>query len=209
VIAPARVAMLVIFLAATLVTGVFAPWAYAPLAGWGAAAGWFVGWVWLSVMPMGASQTEAHATRESPGRAASELIILCSAVASLVGVGYVLVRANSAHGAQQSLLAALGIVSVVLSWFAIHTLFTLRYALLYYKARDRPIDFKSQIPPRYLDFAYLAFTLGMTFQVSDTDLRTPTLRATALRHALVSYLFGAVILASMINLVAGLGSGSG
>ena len=60
-------------------------------------------------------------------------------------------------------------------------------------------------PPRYLDFAYLAFTLGMTFQVSDTNLQTSAIRATALRHALLSYLFGAVIIAVTINLVAGLG----
>jgi uncharacterized membrane protein len=63
------------------------------------------------------------------------------------------------------------------------------------------------VPPRYSDFAYLAFTLGMTFQVSDTDLKTPVIRSTALRHALLSYLFGAVILATTINLVSGLASG--
>jgi uncharacterized membrane protein len=59
-------------------------------------------------------------------------------------------------------------------------------------------------PPRYADFAYLAFTIGMTFQVSDTDLKTTEIRATALRHALLSYLFGSVILAATINLIAGL-----
>jgi uncharacterized membrane protein len=59
-------------------------------------------------------------------------------------------------------------------------------------------------PPRYADFAYLAFTVGMTFQVSDTDLQTAALRAAVLRQALLSYLLGAVILATIINLVAGL-----
>ena len=201
--------MIVVFAVATCITGLLATWAIAPLAGWDAAALWFVAAVWLTVMPMGASDTAAHATRENPGRAASELIILCSAVASLAGVGVVLVRANSASGVEQNVLAGLGVVSVVLSWFAIHTLFALRYALLYYKGPDRGVDFKTTLPPRYLDFAYLAFTVGMTFQVSDTDLRSPMLRATALRHALLSYLFGAVILASMINLVVGLGSGAG
>jgi uncharacterized membrane protein len=44
----------------------------------------------------------------------------------------------------------------------------------------------------------------MTFQVSDTDLKTSEIRATALRHALLSYLFGSVILAATINLIAGL-----
>jgi uncharacterized membrane protein len=80
---------------------------------------------------------------------------------------------------------------------------------MYFTGHDGGIDFNQTTPPRYLDFAYLAFTIGMTFQVSDTDLKTPAIRATALRHALLSYLFGAVVLASTINLIAGLGTGGG
>ena len=66
------------------------------------------------------------------------------------------------------------------------------------------IDFNSDGPPRYSDFAYLAFTIGMTFQVSDTNLTSGDIRRAALRHALLSYLFGVVIIAVMINLLAGL-----
>jgi uncharacterized membrane protein len=47
----------------------------------------------------------------------------------------------------------------------------------------------------------------MTYQVSDTNLQNTQIRATALRHALLSYLFGAVILATAISLVASLVSG--
>ncbi len=66
------------------------------------------------------------------------------------------------------------------------------------------VDFNQTAPPRYADFAYLAFTVGMTFQVSDTTLTTHALRSTALRHALLSYLFGSLILAATVNLVASL-----
>ena len=69
-------------------------------------------------------------------------------------------------------------------------------------------DFNQDEPPAYVDFAYLAFTIGMTYQVSDTDLQTRTIRATALRQAMLSYLLGAVILAITINLVAGLSNSS-
>jgi uncharacterized membrane protein len=86
----------------------------------------------------------------------------------------------------------------------VHTIFTLRYARLYYVGRDGGIDFNQEQPPAYLDFAYFSFTVGMTFQVSDTDVQTPAVRRTVLRHALVSYLFGAVIVAGTINLIAGL-----
>jgi uncharacterized membrane protein len=68
------------------------------------------------------------------------------------------------------------------------------------------VDFEDHVRPPYTDFAYLAFTIGMTFQVSDTDLQSAQFRALALRHALLSYVFGAVILAATINLVASLAS---
>jgi uncharacterized membrane protein len=44
----------------------------------------------------------------------------------------------------------------------------------------------------------------MTFQVSDTVLRSTALRRTVLRQALLSYLFGTGILATTIDLVASL-----
>ena len=86
----------------------------------------------------------------------------------------------------------------------VQTVFTSHYARLYYSQPAGGIDFNQGTPPRYVDFAYLAFTIGMTFQVSDTALQTSALRAVALRQALLSYLLGAVILATTINLVAGL-----
>jgi uncharacterized membrane protein len=80
----------------------------------------------------------------------------------------------------------------------------LRYARLYYTGPDGGIDFNEDGRPQYSDFAYLAFTIGMTFQASDTDLTTKEIRATALPHALLAYLFGAIIIATTINLLAGL-----
>lgn len=182
---------------------------YAPAVGWDVAAVIFLGWVWFTVWPMSAQATAAHATREDPTRAGTDLIMLSAAVVSLAAVGFFLLQASSAKGSAQDALAGTGVATVALSWLLVHTVFTLRYARLYYTGRDGGIDFNQDSPPRYSDFAYLAFTLGMTFQVSDTDLKTPTIRATALRQALLSYLFGAVILAATVNLVAGLGSSSG
>jgi uncharacterized membrane protein len=96
------------------------------------------------------------------------------------------------------------VVSVVLAWASVHSVFTLRYASTYYVESGGGVDFNQKQPPRYSDFAYLAFTLGMTFQVSDTDLTTGTIRRLALRHALLSYLFGAVIVALVINVIGSL-----
>jgi uncharacterized membrane protein len=128
-------------------------------------------------------------------------------VASLGAVAFVIVGSNNAHGAVAALLAALALGSVAVSWLLIQTLFTLRYAVLYYSGTVGGIDFNSAEPPRYADFAYVAFTLGMTYQVSDTNITDGQIRVAILRQGLQSYLFGAVILATTINLVVGL-SGS-
>jgi uncharacterized membrane protein len=202
--------MVVAGVVAAVAVGLLGGWAYAPLAGWDVAALAFSAWVWATMAPMNSTRTAEHATREDPGRAQTDLIVLVAAVASLAAVGLVLIRASSAKGSGQDLLVALGVLSVALSWFAVHTLFALRYGRLYYDGKPGGINFNQRdVPPRYVDFAYLAFTIGMTFQVSDTDLETPTIRATALRHGLLSYLFGAVILGATINLIAGLASSQG
>jgi uncharacterized membrane protein len=121
-------------------------------------------------------------------------------------VGSVLVHAGQGSTAAY-LQVGLGVLSVVLSWAMVHTLFTLRYAALYYGDPVGGIDFNSPDPPTYRDFAYLAFTIGMTLQVSDTTLESTALRRTALRHGLLSYLFGTGILATTVNLVASLRTG--
>jgi uncharacterized membrane protein len=202
--------MVVVAAMVALGTGLLGAWRYAPLAGWDAAALVFSVWVWsAAIVPFSSAQTAAHATREDPGNAATDVMVLTASVASLAAVGFILIQATSAQGASQDLLAGAGVGSVALSWFSVHTLFALKYARLYYTGAPGGVDFNQSTPPRYVDFAYLAFTIGMTFQVSDNDLETPAIRATALRHALLSYLFGAVILATTINLVAGLGTSSG
>jgi uncharacterized membrane protein len=184
----------------------FGSWIYAPAIGWDATATFFAATVWMGIWPLSAETTAARATSEDPSRAASDVVTLCASVASLAAVGFVLVRAHAVHGVAQGMLAALGLLSVAVSWLTVHTIFTLRYALLYYRDPVGGVDFNSDERPCYRDFAYLALTIGMTFQVSDTSLKSTDIRAAALRHALLSYLFGAIILAAAVNLVAGLGT---
>ena len=112
-------------------------------------------------------------------------------------------KAGSSKGAAQGLITALAVFTVVVSWAVVHTVFAVRYADLYYRAGGG-VDFNEDAKPDYRDFAYLALTIGMTFQVSDTDLQSKAIRRTAIRHALLSYLFGAVVIAMVINVVAGL-----
>jgi uncharacterized membrane protein len=177
-------------------------WQLGLLLGWMAAATLFTVWMWVTIFPMDAHETALHAVREDTGRATSDVLLLIAAVASLAAVA-LLLQAGAA-GPRKDLVAALGLSSVGLAWATVHTLFTTRYANLYYAGPDGGIDFNEPGPPRYTDFAYVAFTIGMTFQVSDTNIETKQIRRTALRHAWLSFPLGAVIIATSINLVSGL-----
>jgi uncharacterized membrane protein len=176
------------------------------LVGWDLMVLVYVTWLWIGLRRFDAGHTAARATTIDPDRAMADALLLSAAVASLAAVGVVLVRAGQTQGAEELLRIALGLVSVVVSWALVHTVFTLRYAHLYYAGEDGGVDFNQSEPPTYMEFGYLAFTIGMTFQVSDTPLQSRVIRATALRHALLSYLFGTGILATTINLVASLSS---
>ena len=175
----------------------------AAAAGWSAACIVYLIWIWTTIGHMDASTTKAHAYREDPTRTMSDVLLVLASLASLVVTVFVLVLTSRAGGAEADILGAVAILSVVLSWLLIHTLYTLRYAVLYYSGSQGGISFNQDEPPAYGDFAYLAFTIGMTFQVSDTNITTSVIRMAAIRHALLSYLFGAVILATLVNLVAG------
>lgn len=197
--------MLAVALIGAAIAIAFGEWVYAPTIGWCGASLVYSAWVWFSIRGMDATATRDHASREEPNRTTVDLMIVLLSVASLFAVGFVLVHASGAHGAEKALLAALALTSVALSWLLLHTLYTLRYARLFYR-HDGGIDFNQKADPQYTDFAYLSFTLGMTFQVSDTNITTHQVRATALGHSLLSFLFGSVILASTVNLIAGLSS---
>jgi uncharacterized membrane protein len=177
---------------------------FAPILGWDVGAFVFELWTWLAVGRMDAAATRVHAAREDPSPRVSESLLLIANLASLAAVAYVVVDSTNARGATRLFLGALALFSVAVSWLLVQTLFTLRYAVLYYSGTVGGIDFNSDAPPRYVDFAYVAFTLGMTYQVSDTDIQSSRIRAAMLRQALLSYLFGSVILATTINLVVGL-----
>jgi uncharacterized membrane protein len=198
------ISMLVVGLIVGVTIGITASWWYAAVGGWAAACAVYILWVWLVVGRFDGATTRTHATREDPGRATSDLLVLCVTVASLAAVAILLLHTSRAHGGSQAVGAGMSVLSVALSWTLLHTVYTLRYARLYYEPPVGGIDFNDDEDPRYVDFAYLAFDLGMTFQVSDTNIRSTRLRAVILRHTLLSYVFGTVILATTVNLVAGL-----
>src|SRR5215470_17771512 len=115
--------------------------------------------------------------------------------------------ASQESGAPRALLIGAAVLTVVLSWTLINTVYTLRYADQHFRSAPGGIAFGTedgQQRPGYRDFAYVAFTIGMTYQVSDTTLRDPQIRRSVLAHAILSYVFGVVIVAGSVNLISGL-----
>ncbi len=203
------VLVLLIGLAVAVGLTAAAPWQVAAIAGWDSAAVTFLGAVWPVVLRASSDQTRRMATRQDDTHAVGVFLLLGVCVASIVGGGFAFALAAQRAGALRLLLILLAAATVILSWLVLNTVYALRYAHLYYSSTSgRAVDFEGTGPGTYgadyRDFAYLAFTIGMTYQVSDTTLRNRTLRRAVLSHALLAYLFGVVIVAAAINLIAGL-----
>lgn len=175
------------------------------LAGWAAAALTSVVWVLLLTWRMDAAQTRAHATAEDPGRRTARIIAVLGSVASLGAVAAVLVQTRSADAVGAMVLGGIAVVAVAASWALIQVDYMLRYAHLYYADPVGGIDFTPGEDPSYSDFVYFAVGIGMTYQVSDNDVRANGMRRVVVAQSLLAYLFGAVILATVINLVTSLG----
>ncbi|MFI6267252.1 DUF1345 domain-containing protein [Micromonospora sp. NPDC051006] len=207
---PAMVQIAVVALVGLAVGGVFGALVsppLAPLVGWDVAAVTWLVIVWRKIWPLDGVQTARLAAHEDPNRAIRDVVLLGAGTASLLAVLLVVGTADTTPpGPLRDLYGAAGVLSVLLSWLVVHTVFAARYARVYYTGPDGGVNFHQSLPPCYVDFAYLAFTVGATFQVSDTNLTSPEMRRTVLMHSMLSYLFGAFVIAVTVNLLAGLAS---
>jgi uncharacterized membrane protein len=184
-----------------VLVGVLASVPLGVLSGIAAAIAVFVTTGVALLWPMTAEDTRRNARREDFQPLMAESLIVTVAVGSLAGVAVLLAIGSSAtrNGA-----AAIGLFGVFMSWAMLHQLYAIRYAHLYYGEPSGGIDFNSDEQPAYRDFLYFSYNLGMTYQVSDTDVSSTVIRSVVLRHTLLSYVFGTVILAATVNLVMGM-----
>jgi uncharacterized membrane protein len=184
------------------IAAAFLPWQLAELAAFDAAALLQLLWVWSIIGRLDSHQTSLVATREDNSRRAASAFVNVASVVSLIGVALALVKARQTGAGMEVALTAASILTVAAAWATVHTVFILRYAHLYYEGVDGGLNF-GETAPDYRDFAYVAFTIGMTYQVSDTEITHPTIRRTVTHHALISYIFGTVIIGLTINVMAG------
>lgn len=155
-------------------------------------------WGLRTLWPMDGEQTRAYARTEDVNDDLADLVMMITLCASLGSIGILLFSAHGDHKIGYAGLALLGIFSV---WWMLNTMYGARYARIYYQDPYGGIDFNSDDSPRYVDFYYFSFNLGMTYQVSDTSVNSSKVRSEVLRHCLFSYVYGTVIIACTINLV--------
>jgi uncharacterized membrane protein len=177
------------------------------LAGWDSGGLAWLSLAWFVTADADAIVTRARAGAEDPGRRAAYLIVILGSFASLLAATLLSRHLKAmAFDGDRTVLISLCFAAVAIAWLLAHTAFTLRYAHLYYREDSEGVggvEFSGSLPPSYLDFAYLAFTIGMCFQVSDMSVSSPQIRRTVLAHAMISFAFNSVLLAFVLNLVFG------
>ncbi|CAM3783698.1 Transmembrane protein [Nocardioides zeicaulis] len=177
-----------------------------PLVSWTVTVSILLTWVWRMSWPQDRAGTERLAEQERTTRS-TDVWLIAAAAASLAVVVVALVQSSGHRDATAVASVILSVLSVALSWALVNTVYAFKYARMYYV--DEPdlggIDFKQDDPPTYSDFAYMAFTIGMAFGVSETEPTATHVRRVALGHALLSYAFGTGVMAVAINLVTNLG----
>ncbi len=165
---------------------------------------------WIIIFTSHPMEVRKIAKLQDSSRSFIFLFTIISAVMSLAAIVFLLLSAKGHTGSGVAFPVVLAMASVLVSWWLVHTLFTLRYAHLYYepertKKNAGGLEFPGELKePDYLDFVYFSFVIGMTFQVSDVEISSRRIRRLALLHALISFAFNTAIVALSINIISGL-----
>jgi uncharacterized membrane protein len=166
---------------------------------------------WIIIITSHPREVRKIAKLQDSSRTAIFLFVLAASVASMGAIVFLLKSAKG-HSPGANGHIVLAVCAVIVSWWLVHTIFTLLYAHLYYdtdtddgkKLEVGGLDFPGNEEPDYLDFVYFSFVIGMTFQVSDVVITSRKIRRLALMHALLAFAFNTAILALSINVISGM-----
>jgi len=164
---------------------------------------------WIIIMSSHPREVRKIAKLQDSSRTFLFLFVIAVSLASFGAIVFLL-KSTKGHGTNEHILLA--ITAVVVSWWLLHTIFTLRYAHLYYDTdkddgsarQGGGLQFPGDEEPGYMDFVYFSFVLGMTFQVSDVEIASKEIRRLAWMHGLLSFAYNTAILALSINVISGM-----
>ena len=181
------------------------------LVGWDLGVCLFAGLCFAMMCDTDHDRMRRRAIEHDGGNYAFLAIAVMAAVASIVAIAMELGEAKGHGQAGQVFVVALTVATISLAWFFVHLVFTVHYAHVYYVAESADggghrggLDFPDDDPPDYWDFLYFAVVMGATAQTADVSIVSKEMRRVATGHSLISFTFNTAILATMINLAAGL-----
>ena len=166
---------------------------------------------WVTILATPQRKIRQIAQQQDLSRFLVFLFVVVTACAALLAVGF-LVSVKKNPGRHFAVHLMLTLVTVIVSWTLVHTVYGLRYAHAFYGDSDEPgvnqhaggLIFPGNRPPDYFDFAYFSFVIGMTCQVSDVQITSRRMRRIALFHGILSFGFNTMILALLINTISSL-----
>lgn len=181
------------------------PGAAPELAGWVVGAAVYLALTWRLFLTADEARVKARAALEDEKTPVLLLVILVAVLASLVGIVMAMIEARTGTGFEKGLVATLAGLTLVSSWLMLQTVFVIHYAHRHFGGpKDQVFGFSGDPPTSYMDFVYLSFCIGATFQVSDMTVNTTRLRNLITAHAAAAYFYNTAILALGINIIAGL-----
>ncbi len=133
------------------------------------------------------------------------MMLVFTAAAALASLVAIVAELGTVQGASRTpAQLAVAIVTIVLSWSFIHSMFALHYAHEYYarKGKGAGMEFPGDEDPDYWDFVYFSIVIGMTSQVSDVAVTSKSIRNTVAAHGVVAFFFNVTLLALMVNIAA-------
>ena len=180
--------------------------------GWDTFSLSLIAMTWITFMITKPQEIREQARVQDSSRSVIFITVLIATLASFLAVLLLLVTKQK-FKSEESFHLIVAVAGMVLSWFLIHTIFTLRYAHIFYgDDEENPtthaggLKFPDDKKPDYRDFAYFSFVLGMTFQVSDVQITSKALRRLAMWHGLLAFGYNTIMIALTINLIAGFGN---
>ncbi len=182
-------------------------WPLRAVAAWDAFALPALALTWVTILTLRPAQIRQVAQREDPGRAGSLTLVVLGASVALLAVVVLLQSSRRMDIGEERLALALALPAVAMAWSLTHTVFTLRYAHLFYSNHTGAPGLlfpDRETVPDYLDFAYYAFTIGMAAQTADVSVCSRPMRRLTLLHAIISFGFNTAVITLSISAITAL-----